>query len=119
MAHGPKNNNYRCRTTVAALALLFCAALGAKPGHALENLRVFRGYLVLEGQIEPGDYISLRNFLRNQSNFEKITGGVFLASPGGHLNEALKIGYLIRELRLTTNAPASPERGSRRQRVRR
>ena len=108
MAHDPKNNIYRCITTVAALALLFCVALGAKPSHALEKLRVFRGYLILEGQIEPGDYISLRNFLRNQSNFEKITGGVFLASPGGRLNEALKIGYLIRELRLTTNAPASP-----------
>jgi len=62
----------------------------------------------LEGKIEPGDYISVRNFLRLESNFKKISGGVFLASPGGYVVEAMKIGNLIRALGLSTDAPSSP-----------
>ena len=93
--------------TAIVVAMLWLAA-GTSPGTALENLRVFRGVLILEGKIESGDYLSVRNFLRDKSNFEKISGGVFLASPGGSVLEALKIGRLIRELRLSTEAPASP-----------
>jgi hypothetical protein len=93
--------------TPIVVAMLWLAA-GTSPGTALENLRVFRGVLILEGKIESGDYLSVRNFLRDESNFKKISGGVFLASPGGSVLEALKIGRLIRELRLSTEAPASP-----------
>jgi len=93
--------------TPILVAMLWLAA-GTSPGTALENLRVFRGVLILEGKIESGDYLSVRNFLRDESNFKKISGGVFLASPGGSVLEALKIGRLIRELRLSTEAPASP-----------
>ena len=93
--------------TPILVAMLWLAA-GTSPGTALENLRVFRGVLILEGKIESGDYLSVRNFLRDESNFTKISGGVFLASPGGSVLEALKIGRLIRELRLSTEAPASP-----------
>jgi len=105
MAHYAKNNN---RALIAALAVLSLFAVATRPIAAMESPKVFRGILLLEGKIEPGDYISLHNFLRNESNFEKITGGVFLASPGGYVSEALKIGNLIRLLRLSTNAPASP-----------
>jgi hypothetical protein len=94
-------------------ALALGGLLGAGPCAALENLRVFRGVLVLEGKIEPGDYIAVRNFLRNESNFKKISGGVFLASPGGYVREAMKIGDLIRELRLSTDAPSIPPAGKR------
>ena len=93
--------------TSIVVAMLWLAA-GTSPSTALENLRVFRGVLILEGKIESGDYLSVRNFLRDESNFKKISGGVFLASPGGSVLEALKIGRLIRELRLSTEAPASP-----------
>jgi len=93
--------------TPIAIAIFWLAA-GTSSGTALENLRVFRGVLILEGKIESGDFLSVRNFLRDESNFKKISGGVFLASPGGNVLEALKIGRLIRELRLSTEAPASP-----------
>jgi hypothetical protein len=98
----------RAKQILNALVLSLCAFFMSKPSAALEPLRVFRGALVLEGKIESGDYISLRNFLRDESNFAKITGGVFLASQGGSVGEALKIGSLIRALQLTTDAPASP-----------
>jgi len=108
MPHCPKNNNRLWVAIAATLAVLSLFTLEMRPSGAMESPKVFRGVLVLEGKIEPGDYISLRNFLRSESNFEKITGGVFLASPGGYVGEALKIGNLIRLLRLSTNAPASP-----------
>ena len=86
---------------------------GATHSVALEKLRVFRGSLVLEGKIEKGDYASVRSFLRDESNFQKISNGVFLASPGGNVREALQIGYLIRALQLSTEAPSTPPREKR------
>ena len=59
--------------------------LGVEPSTALEELKVYRGVLVLEGKIVSGDYDKLRNFLGTKSNFDKISGGVFLASPGATL----------------------------------
>src|SRR5690349_12419326 len=80
---------------------------------ALTSLKVFRGILVLEGKILPGDYNLVLNFLSNGSNFSKISGGLFLASRGGHAVEAMKIGILIRQLQLSTDAPSTPPLGKR------
>lgn len=90
---------------VAMLALLACAP----SSRALEKPKVFRGILLLEGTIVSGDYVKLRNFLSDRSTFDKISRGVFLASPGGNVAEAMQIGRLIRSLRLSTEAP--PGRG--------
>ena len=89
-------------------SLALCCGLGVKQCEALERLRVFRGTLILEGKIEPGDYLSVRYFLSDEANFKKISRGVFLASQGGYVLEAMKIGSLIRALRLTTDAPSPP-----------
>jgi len=96
------------RYAVAAASVLFFGCL-PNPCHALDGLKVFRGVLVLEGSILPGDYGAVFNFLNDESNFKKISGGVFLASPGGHVLEAIKIGLLIRRLRLSTDAPSGPQ----------
>jgi hypothetical protein len=89
------------------LTFAFAIVFGANTCNALEKLKVFRGVLLIEGTIEPGDYSSVFNFLRDESNFKKISGGVFLASPGGYVFEAMKIGNLIRDLRLGTDAPSN------------
>jgi hypothetical protein len=94
--------------TVAAGILLCTGVFWAHPSAALEILKVVRGVLVLEGKIESGDYITIRNFLSEPSNFKQMTGEIFLASQGGNVSEALKIGYLIRRLRLSTDAPSRP-----------
>jgi hypothetical protein len=92
---------------VATVGILLCSGmLWTKPLAAIENLKVVRGVLILEGRIEPGDYISVRNFLSEESNFKKMNGEVYLASAGGYLIEALRIGYLIRHLQLSTNTPS-------------
>ena len=99
------------------LAIIFGALtlgllIGTQPSKALEQLKVYRGVLVLEGTIVVGDYDKLRTFFGTKSNFDKISGGVFLASPGGNIAEALKIGHLIRALRLSTDAPSGPRSGT-------
>jgi hypothetical protein len=86
-------------------SLVLCCGLGVERCEALEKLKVFRGALVLEGKIEAGDYLSVRYFLRDEANFKKISQGVFLASQGGNVLEAMRIGSLIRALRLATDAP--------------
>src|SRR5262249_36237755 len=93
------------KAATTALCLLW-----SSPTVALENLKLFRGVLILEGRIESGDYVSVRNFLSDASNFRKMNGQVFLASQGGDVIEALQIGYLIRRLRLSTDAPSRPPR---------
>lgn len=100
-----------------ALAIIFGALalsllVDVKPSKALEELKVYRGVLVLEGTIVLGDFDKFRNFLGTKSNFDKISGGVFLASPGGNIAEAMKIGRLIRALRLSTDAPSGPPSGT-------
>jgi hypothetical protein len=93
------------------LAALTLALLGAAPSKALEEPKIAGGVLVLEGKIDAGDCNTLRKFLSDKSTFDKISGGVFLASPGGNLQEAAKIGSLIRSLGLSTSAPSGPPTG--------
>jgi hypothetical protein len=94
-------------TGAAIASLLLILNAPWSPSAALD-LKITKGALILEGKIETGDHVSLRNFLSERSNFEKMNGDVFLASQGGNVIEALKIGYLIRHLRLTTDAPSRP-----------
>jgi hypothetical protein len=93
-------------------ALALSLMLGVEPSRALEEIKVYRGVLVLEGKIVAGDYDKLRNFLGTKSNFDKISDGVFVASPGGNVAEAMRIGRLIRTLRLSTDAPSGPPTGN-------
>jgi hypothetical protein len=98
---------FKCALAIIGV-LTIDFAVDVEPCSAVEALRVYRGVLILEGKIEPGDYFSVRNFLRKKSNFDKISRGVFLASPGGYVSEAMKIGYLVRALQLRTDAPSGP-----------
>ena len=97
-----------CSAGFVALTLTLLYTSGA--AKALEPPKVFRGALVLEGQINAGDYDRVRRFLGKKNNFEKISAGVFLASPGGNVLEAMSIGYLLRSLELKTIMPTPATR---------
>jgi hypothetical protein len=56
---------------------------------------------VLEGVIQAGDFEKFKNFILNGGNPFQI----YLASPGGDLAEAMKIGLLVRLLKLSTVVP--------------
>ena len=98
---------------VATAGILLGTGMFSEPLAALETPKIVRGVLILEGKIESGDYLTVRNFLSEPSNFKKMTGEVFLASQGGNVSEALQIGYLIRHLRLSTDAPSRPPPATR------
>jgi hypothetical protein len=56
---------------------------------------------VLEGTIQAGDFDKFKKFILNGGNVVEI----YLASPGGDLAEAIKIGLLVRILKLSTVVP--------------
>jgi hypothetical protein len=58
--------------------------------------------ILLEGQIEKGDYEKLLKIARDLYVYP---GKIYLASPGGNLAEAMKIGRMIRRLRWATEVP--------------
>ena len=58
--------------------------------------------VVLEGKIEFGDFDKFKKFVLEDDKVVEI----YLASPGGNLNEALKIGMLTRVLQLSTVVPS-------------
>lgn len=59
------------------------------------SLRSPQGILI-SGKIEAGDYIKLKNFLLEQKNLENFTALVELNSPGGNVDEAIKISNLLK-----------------------
>jgi hypothetical protein len=68
---------------------------------------------ILEGKIEPGDYEKLKSAYVDMRVNQFYLGSpgannFYLASPGGDLAEAMKIGHLVRALKLHTIVPSRP-----------
>lgn len=61
-------------------------------------------HVILEGKIERSDYDKLLRLIDEDCRDLRCTG-IYLASPGGDLIEAMKIGRLVRKLRLETLCP--------------
>jgi hypothetical protein len=60
--------------------------------------------LILEGEIKPGDFDA---FKRRVLGNDAVTD-IYLASPGGNVGEAMKIGDLVRRLNISTVIPGKP-----------
>ena len=91
------------RSSFRMIAAIAAFAVGTGMVDAAE-IRVdmtVRSGAVLEGKIEAGDFDKLRSYILDGRGAENI----FLASPGGDLAEAIKIGRFVRELKLTTSVP--------------
>jgi hypothetical protein len=88
------------------IAVFVVWLIGALVAHAAEiGLDPSGGGIaraVLEGKIEPGDFDKFIDFVFKRENAVEI----YLASPGGNLGEALKIGMAIRQLNLSTIVPS-------------
>jgi hypothetical protein len=80
--------------------------LGAATGESAEiRIDPSRGQgvgAVFEGRIEAGDFDRLKTFLLDGPGATEI----YLASPGGDLAEAVRIGRLVRFLKLSTVIPS-------------
>ena len=60
--------------------------------------------VVLEGRIEVGDFDKVLKLSR-----EATPTGIYLASPGGNLAEAIRIGALVRRLAWETRSAEGPD----------
>ncbi len=89
-----------------SMAIFVACVLGSTTGGAaefrLDPSRASAAGAVLEGKIEAGDFDKFKNFILNGDNPVEI----YLASPGGDLAEAMKIGLLMRILKLSTVVPS-------------
>lgn len=67
---------------------------------------VYPGHnVVLEGAIVIGDYDKLRKLIDENCSAGVCPWAIYLASPGGSLTEAIKIGRMVRAFRLETQIP--------------
>lgn len=94
------------------LTVLVAPAGGAEIRDARpEELLTVSGNVILEGKIETGDYEKLLTVFDDWCGMDfrgkpGCASGIYLASPGGDLIEAMKIGRLVRTLRLETYVPS-------------
>jgi hypothetical protein len=103
------------RTLIFLVLAAGSLAVHVAPASSAEIRRTTRDELryvgtadvILEGKIEIGDYDKLLKITdKDCGDYNSCTSGIFLASPGGDLVEAIKIGRLVRNLRLETHVPS-------------
>ena len=87
------------RLILASLPLLS----NPMPTHAAE-FKVADNYTLLEGEIKSGDLEKLRRLFPTTGSAPLR---LYLASPGGDLAEAMKIGRLVRSLKWPTTTPTA------------
>jgi hypothetical protein len=89
-----------------ALAAGSCGWSAACTAATFELARRTDGTIIqgvkLEGDIVPGDSEKLLEFY---NTYAEWISPIYLRSKGGNVDEAMKIGAIIRRLRLETNAP--------------
>jgi hypothetical protein len=91
-----------CRSAaVCAACFLGSSTVGAAE-FRVDTSRAPTSGVILEGKIESGDFNKFKDFILNGNN----AIDVYLASPGGDLAEAIKIGLLVRILKLSTVVPS-------------
>jgi len=91
---------------LAAMIWTLCFA-GLAYAAEIKRTHDYPGGLILEGAIEPGDYDKLLKLIDEDCpHFSyACASSIYLASPGGNVVEAMKIGRLVRTLRWTTRIP--------------
>ena len=99
-----------CLLTAMSLALRVVSASGAEIRDTkFEEMTLATTFasLIFEGKVEIGDYDKLLRKIDEDCGLgvRFCPDGIFLASPGGDLAEAMKIGRLVRKLGLETHVP--------------
>jgi len=79
-------------TSAGAAEIRIESSRGATPG------------FVLEGEIKPGDFETFKSLVSSNEAATEL----YLASYGGNVGEAIKIGILVRLLNMSTVVPGKP-----------
>lgn len=96
--NAPSASTRRC--ILRFLTAITMCVISARSSQSAEVRRGLGADLVLEGEIAGGDYEKIRDFIE-----EEQAQSIYLASPGGNLAEAIKIGRLLRKLKFKTVIP--------------
>jgi hypothetical protein len=102
MAAPSRRNSEAARSRFCSLAVALAVSLIAMPSAGMEISRVAScdggDVLKLRGDIKRGDYVKFRS----QFDGQRRIAGLDLDSPGGLLNEGVRIALLTRHKRLST-----------------
>ena len=103
MPYAPVRNLGICLMALIAGACIWSTACTAATFELARRTdgTIIRG-VKLEGEIVPGDVQKLLEFY---NSYGEMVSPIYLRSKGGRVEEAMKMGALIRRLRLETNAP--------------
>jgi hypothetical protein len=85
-----------------AVGLTVYATLALPLGAAELSEGNFGNTVIMTGNIEKGDYIKLRRYIDEHA----FTNSILLASLGGNVVEAIRIGRLMRKLKFETKIPS-------------
>ena len=104
---------YRMRHLVLRVAATLAASLAMAPAASAAHIRLAKTPsgmplpgVTIEGPIAPGDFVQFAALVLTTPD----ANTVWLASGGGNLSEALRIGRLIRQLAMAVQAPIDRER---------
>lgn len=92
--------SWQCRVEGAALirfglGLVVGLYLNMLPAVTAADISAHQRGVLIQGEIQSGDYARLVQFLRQPGNYEPFSRAVFLDSPGGDLVEAMQISNLL------------------------
>lgn len=93
----------RQSTVRRAFLFLLACSFGAHSLAASVTLHPSGNLVVFEGRIDAGDFDKVDKLAR-----EAAPTGIYLASPGGNLVEAMRIGALVRRLAWETKSAEGP-----------
>jgi len=104
------------------LVAIWLAVAGGVAGAAEIKISDHPSYnIILEGTIVPGDYDRLQKLINENCPSKSwnlsCPSEIYLASPGGSVREAIKIGRLVRMLRLGIEVPIDQPANLRQQSV--
>lgn len=87
----------------AAFALFASLLLNAMAPAGAADIVAHRQGVLIQGNIQKGDYAKIVQFVRHPDNFGRFARFVFLDSPGGDLAETVKIAHLLEQSHAATH----------------
>ena len=96
-----KLNGHEMRSEITFLVIALCVTVASIDEAAAAEIRRQASYYVIEGEIENGDFDKFEALVRLRGMF---VHSVAIGSPGGDMMEAMRIGRLVREMRLSTSS---------------
>ncbi len=90
----------------AVFAFILCVVFNASMPARAADISVYQRGVLIQGEIQKGDYARIIQFVRQPDNYGRFIQSVFLDSPGGDLMETIKIAKLLEKSYAATHVQA-------------